>query len=73
METVTLDRQALPILHISDAVVIGGSLAGVAAALTLARAGRRVALVESRTYLGREITATLRPWIPLPAAADPSA
>ena len=28
METVTLDRQALPILHTSDAVVIGGSLAG---------------------------------------------
>ena len=73
MGTVTLDRQALPILHTSDAVVIGGSLAGVAAALTLARAGRRVALVESRTYLGREITATLRPWIPLPAGADPSA
>ena len=73
MGTVTLDRQALPILHTSDALVIGGSLAGVAAALTLARAGRRVALVESRTYLGREITATLRPWIPLPVGADPSA
>ncbi len=61
---VTLGARALPVLHECDAAVVGGSLGGVAAALALARAGRRVALIESRTYLGREITATLRPWLP---------
>lgn len=63
---VTFDARKLPVLHDCDVVVAGGSLGGVAAALALARAGRRVAVVESRTYLGREITATLRPWIALP-------
>lgn len=43
--------------------MVGGSFGGVAAALTFARAGRQVILVEPRTYLGREITATLRPWV----------
>ena len=40
------------------------------AALELARAGRTVALVEARTYLGTEVTATLRPWIPVPPEGD---
>ncbi|MCM2580391.1 hydroxysqualene dehydroxylase HpnE [Streptomyces meridianus] len=35
-----------------DAVVIGGGIAGAAAALALADAGRRVTLVESRARLG---------------------
>ena len=59
----------LPILNRCDVVVAGGSFAGVAAALAFARDGRKVTLVEPRTYLGREITATLRPWI----AVDESA
>ncbi|MFN2421052.1 MAG: hydroxysqualene dehydroxylase HpnE [Gemmatimonadota bacterium] len=33
-------------------VVVGGGLAGIAAALTLARAGRRVVLCERRPFLG---------------------
>jgi ribulose 1,5-bisphosphate synthetase/thiazole synthase len=56
---------SLPILYACDVVVAGSSFAGIAAALELARAGRSVALVEARTYLGAEITATLRPWIPV--------
>ena len=64
---VTLDARALPVLHDCDVLVVDGSLAGVAAALSLARAGRQVAVVESRTYLGREVTATLRPWVAWPA------
>ena len=63
---VSYDRPALPILHDCDLVVVGGSLGGMETALTLCRAGLRVALVEARTYLGREITATLRPWVPAP-------
>jgi flavin-dependent dehydrogenase len=50
--------------------VIGGSFGGVAAALALARAGRKVVLVEARTYLGREVTATLRPWVHVPSEAS---
>ncbi len=43
-----------------NAAVIGGSFAGVACAVELAKAGRRVMLIEPRTYLGREWSATLR-------------
>lgn len=63
MESVLWNRPALPVLHSCDVVVAGGSLAGVAAALTLARAGHSVTLVERRTYLAADIMATLRPWI----------
>ena len=55
----------LPILRSGDVVIVGGSFAAVAAALEFARAGKKVTLVEQRTYLGREITATLRPWVNL--------
>jgi len=68
MGTVNLDRQALPILHISDAVVIGGSLAGVAAALTLAMVGSTagvpslVSAIQEQLAAGRlpERTAAVR-------------
>jgi ribulose 1,5-bisphosphate synthetase/thiazole synthase len=53
------------VLHEVDVVIAGGSIAGVAAAFALARAGRTVVLVEHRNYLGREITAPLKPWIDL--------
>lgn len=55
----------LPILRQADAAVLGGSVAGVAAALRLRHAGFQVVLIEPRTYLGRELTATLRPWVQL--------
>ncbi|UCE99237.1 MAG: FAD-dependent oxidoreductase [Planctomycetota bacterium] len=55
----------LPILHRADVIIAGGSFAGIAAALEFAQDGKRVVLIESRTYLGREITATLRPWVNL--------
>lgn len=61
--TVRLSRTALPVLRRADVVVAGGGFAGVAAALALAKAGRKVVLVEPRTYLGREVTATVRPWL----------
>lgn len=60
---------SLPILREVDVAVVGGSLAGIAAALTLAVGGLSVVVIESRTYLGREITATLRPWL-VPSEMD---
>ena len=62
---VQLDRARLPILCKADMVIIGGSIAGVTAALEFARGGAKVVLVEHRNYLGREIGATLRPWVDL--------
>ncbi len=56
-------RTRLSIIEECSIAVVGGSMAGVAAAVALARSGRRVVLVEPRTYLGREITATQRPWL----------
>src|SRR5574340_227954 len=61
--TVRLTRPTLPVLRTAEVVVAGGSFAGVAAALTFAKSRRKVLLVEPQTYLGREATATLRPWL----------
>jgi len=46
-----------------DLVVIGGSLSGCFAALHAARKGLKVLLIERRTFLATEITATMRPWL----------
>lgn len=53
----------LPILAEVDVVIIGGSFAGIASALQFAKQGKRVMVVEPRTYLGSEMTASLSPWI----------
>jgi ribulose 1,5-bisphosphate synthetase/thiazole synthase len=67
--SVRFRRARLPILRKADVIVIGGSVAGVAAALAFARAGRKVVLVEHRNYLGREVSATLKPWVDLGSLA----
>ncbi|WP_274652260.1 FAD-dependent oxidoreductase [Paenibacillus humicola] len=58
-----IGKANIPVLGEADAAVLGGSLAGIACALELAKGGKRVWLVEPRTYMGRELTATLRPWL----------
>ncbi|WP_276356542.1 FAD-dependent oxidoreductase [Cohnella caldifontis] len=63
MKKIRIPERQLPILGSADAVVIGGSYAGVAAALALAREGLKVWLAEPRTFLGREITAAHRYWM----------
>ncbi len=62
---VRLDSSRLPVLRKAEVIVVGGSVAGVASALQFARAGRKVVLVEHRMYLGREVSAALRPWVDL--------
>lgn len=49
----------------------GGSLAGIAAALRLAGEGQTVIVIEPRTYLGCDITATLRPWLQVDDQTSP--
>ena len=44
-------------------VVVGGTIAGVAAAVTAASAGASVFLVAPRPYLGEDMCATLRLWL----------
>ncbi|WP_218090858.1 FAD-dependent oxidoreductase [Paenibacillus solanacearum] len=46
-----------------DVIVVGGSIAGCFTAQSAANLGLKVLLIEARTYLGREVTSTLRPWI----------
>lgn len=67
---VIYDPTTLPVLYDVGVAIVGGSLAGIGAALGLRRAGRSVVVIESRTYLGREMTATLRPWLTVPAGRD---
>ncbi|MFF1418141.1 FAD-dependent oxidoreductase [Streptomyces sp. NPDC058280] len=47
----------------SDVTVIGGGLAGVAAAIGAARAGARVALVNNRPVLGGNASSEIRVWV----------
>ncbi|WP_179292578.1 FAD-dependent oxidoreductase [Bacillus sp. 7884-1] len=58
-----LPASDIPILAEVDVVILGGSFAGIASALQFAKQGKRVMVVESRTYLGSELTATLSPWV----------
>jgi len=68
---VHLSETPLPILREADIAVVGGSFAGIAAALRFSRAGLPVIVIEPRTYLGREMTATLRPWLAPGTWSDP--
>ena len=45
----------------SDVVVVGGGVAGLAAAVRLAEAGRRVTLLEARARLGGRVYTVLDP------------
>jgi len=60
---ITYNAQLLPVLHECDVLIVGGSLLGVASAIELAKESLRVCVIEERTYLGKEISSKLRPWL----------
>lgn len=57
-ETVVQSSRNLTIAGKADVVVAGGGVSGVMAALTAAGEGKSVILLESRNYLGQELTST---------------
>lgn len=55
-------RECLSEAVVSDLVVAGGGLAGVCCAITAARAGLRVSLVQDRPVLGGNASSEVRLW-----------
>ncbi|MDB4582969.1 FAD-dependent oxidoreductase [Draconibacterium sp.] len=55
------ERQ-IPVAYDVDLVVIGGSTAGVAAAVEASRAGAKVFLAAQEPYLGEDVSGTFRLW-----------
>ena len=47
----------------SDVTVVGGGLAGVCAAVSAARMGKKVALVQNRPVLGGNSSSEIRVWV----------
>jgi ribulose 1,5-bisphosphate synthetase/thiazole synthase len=65
-----LPGRPLPVLGDADAVVLGGTLASVAAAVALAGAGHRAVLVEDGYRLGTDLVGANRPWLTVPTAGE---
>ena len=55
----TKNEKELPICYECDVAVVGGGVAGIAAALSAARQGAKVALVEKQCVLGGLATSGL--------------
>ena len=55
-------ERKIPVAYDVDVVVIGGSLAGVAAAVNASRAGAKVFLAAQEPYLGEDVCGTYRMW-----------
>ncbi|MCL4202338.1 MAG: FAD-dependent oxidoreductase [Pirellulaceae bacterium] len=61
--TVAQSARYIPIAYDVDVVVVGGSAAGVAAAVAAAEQGAKVFLAAPRPYLGEDLCATYRLWL----------
>ncbi|GAB4000474.1 hypothetical protein GCM10028807_53570 [Spirosoma daeguense] len=58
------DKRSLKtISHSADLIVVGGGLSGVCSAITAARAGARVVLVQDRPVLGGNASSEVRLWV----------
>ncbi|HBL74821.1 MAG: hypothetical protein A2W90_07930 [Bacteroidetes bacterium GWF2_42_66] len=55
-------ERKLPVAYTVDVVIIGGSTAGVAAAVKAAQSGAKVFLAAQEPYLGEDICGTYRYW-----------
>ncbi|SOD82861.1 FAD-dependent oxidoreductase [Spirosoma fluviale] len=62
-EQATDKRTLKSIRHEADLLVVGGGLSGVCCALTAARAGTRVLLVQDRPVLGGNSSSEVRLWV----------
>lgn len=62
-EQATDKRPLRTIRHDADLLVIGGGLSGVCCAITAARAGIRVVLVQDRPVLGGNASSEVRLWV----------
>ena len=69
-EMASESARSIPIAYDVDVVVVGGSSAGVAAAVAAAGQGAKVFVAAPRPYLGEDICATYRLW--LEADEEPS-
>jgi hypothetical protein len=65
----TLPEQSLPIAARVDVLVCGGGVAGIAAAVTAARAGAKTLLIERAGFLGGTATGSAMGLIVVPASA----
>lgn len=63
MKTVRESARQIPIAYEVDVAVVGGSAAGVAAAVEAAKTGARVFLAAPYPYLGEDLCATQRLWL----------
>jgi ribulose 1,5-bisphosphate synthetase/thiazole synthase len=59
MEWITEPERRIPVMAEADLLVCGGGIAGVAAALSAARNGTKVLLIEKYGFLGGLVTASL--------------
>jgi hypothetical protein len=62
-ESVRQSARQLPVAGRADVVVVGGTVAAVAAAVEAAGEDASVMLVAPRNYLGEDMAATLRLWL----------
>lgn len=63
MEPAALQRSLKEVHHTADLAVIGGGMAGVCCAITAARQGISVVLIQDRPVLGGNASSEVRLWI----------
>jgi len=65
-------ERKIPVAYSVDVVVVGGSTAAVAAAVSASQSGAKVFLVAQETYLGEDVCGTYRYWNIHPDALNTS-